>query len=84
MTVFLAWASAPIPGDLAGPWEELRVASEDLVLVESADTLSRVYHELKWALPEGTALVVTPVTVLPKLKGLPAGTVSWLRDRLPG
>jgi hypothetical protein len=84
LTVFLAWASAPIPGDLAGPWEELRPAAEDLVLVESVETLSRVYHELKWALPEGTALIVSPVTALPKLRGLPPGTLSWLRDRLPG
>lgn len=84
MTVFLAWASAPIPGDLVGPWEEIRVAADGLALVSSADTLSRVYHELKWALPEDTALIVSPLASRPKLKGLPPGTLSWLRDRLPG
>ena len=45
MTVFLAWASAPIP--------------------------------------DGAALIVAPLGARPKLKGLPAGTLSWLRDRLP-
>ena len=82
-TVFLARAAAPIPADLLGPWTELRPLDADLVLLESSASLSRVYHELKWSLPEDTALIVAPLTVLPKLKGLPAGTTSWLRDRLP-
>ncbi len=53
-------------------------------MVDSPETLSRVYHELKWSLPDGTALLVTPVIERPKLKGLPSGTTSWLRERLPG
>lgn len=82
MTVFLAWASAPVPVRVSGPWEELRLVSADLALITSPATLSAVYHELKWALPEGAALLVTPVTVVPKVKGLPAGTLTWLRDRI--
>jgi hypothetical protein len=83
MTVYLAWSGAPLAPDVTGPWEEVRVLSDDLALVESGDTLSRVYHELKWSLPEGTPLMVSPLTHRPKLKGLPAGTTTWLRDRLP-
>lgn len=81
--VFLAWSSEPIPARTPGPWSELRALADDLTLVESTETLSRVYHELKWSLPEGAALMVSPLTSRPKLKGLPAGTTTWLRDRLP-
>jgi hypothetical protein len=84
MTVFLAWTSAPVPSDLAGPWEEIRHAAPDLLLVSSTESLSRVYHELKWVMPGGASLLVTPLTGRPKLKGLPPGTQTWLRDRLPG
>ncbi|MBM6404183.1 hypothetical protein JQN72_07990 [Phycicoccus sp. CSK15P-2] len=83
MTVYLAWTGAPLPGHLPGPWEEVRVLTDDLALVASEDTLSRVYHELKWSLPDGTALLVSPVDRLPKLKGMPAGTQSWLHARVP-
>lgn len=81
--VFLAWTSAPLPEDLAGPWEELERLADGLVAVRSAATLSQVYHELKWALPDRAALLVVPVLGRPKLKGLPPGTTSWFRDRVP-
>ena len=83
MTVFVAWVSElPEPG-LPGPWLEVRVAAPGLLLVESDDTLSRVFHELKWALPEDAQLFVAPVAATPKLRGLEAGTLSWLRERTP-
>lgn len=84
MAVYLAWSAAPVPDGAAGPWAEMRRLAVDLVLLESSAGLSRVYHELKWALPEGTALLVAPLPERPKLKGLPAGTTTWLRDRVPG
>lgn len=88
MTVFLAWTSDPLPeADLAGlegPWTELRAAGPGLVLVESTESLSRVYHALKWSLEdEDAALIVSPVLERPKLKGLAPGTTTWLRDRTP-
>ncbi|MFC4787284.1 hypothetical protein ACT8ZV_22600 [Nocardioides sp. MAHUQ-72] len=83
MTVYLAWTSAPVPDDLAGPWEEVRRAAPGLLLVESGDTLSRVYHELKWSLPDEGPLLVAPLAARPKLKGLEPGTQTWLRDRIP-
>jgi hypothetical protein len=83
VTVYLAWSSAPLPDDVVGPWVEVRPLSDGLAAVESDATLSRVYHELKWSLPEGTALMVVALHERPKLKGLPPGTTTWLRDRLP-
>jgi hypothetical protein len=87
VTVYLAWTSADLDQldpsrDLAGPWREVAVAGTGLAFVDSDDTLSRVYHALKWSLPEGVALVVAPVAALPKAKGLAPGTNSWLRARL--
>ncbi|WP_408895849.1 hypothetical protein ACJ5H2_13115 [Nocardioides sp. R1-1] len=83
MTVYLAWSAAPVPEGVVGPWVGVRRLADDLVLLESGAGLSPVYHELKWALPEGTALFVTPLPERPKLKGLPAGTTAWLRERIP-
>ncbi|WP_232680021.1 hypothetical protein [Nocardioides sp. R-C-SC26] len=83
MTVYLCWTDAELPGSLRGPWVEWRIAGVGLVLVESDDTLSRVYHEIKWSLADGAALIVAPLAARPKLKALPPGTTSWLRDRLP-
>lgn len=86
MTVFVAWTSADLDGldpsrDLAGPWRDVVVAAGGLAFVDSDETLSQVYHALKWALPEGVALVVAPVAGLPKAKGLVRGTNGWLRAR---
>jgi hypothetical protein len=82
VAVFLGWTAAPVPADLVGPWTELHVAAPGLVLIDSTDTLSRVYHELKWSLPADAALIVAPLAGVPKLKGLAPGTLSWLRARL--
>ncbi len=83
MTVFLAWTPEPPEADLPGPWTELRHAAPGLLLVESSETLSRVFHELKWALPEDAPLIVAPVAATPKLRGLAPGTLAWLRRRTP-
>jgi hypothetical protein len=87
MTVYVAWTSADLDEldpsrDLAGPWRQIVVAAGGLAFVDSDDTLSRVYHALKWSLPDGSALLVAPVAALPKAKGLAPGTNTWLRARL--
>ena len=87
MTVYVAWTSADLREleplrDLSGPWREVVVAAGGLAFVDTDDTLSAVYHALKWSLPHGVALAVAPVAVLPKAKGLAPGTNSWLRARL--
>jgi len=83
VTVYLAWTPALVPDDLPGPWAEVRRAAPGMLLVDSSDTLSRVYHELKWSLPDDSPLFVVPLAERPKLKGLAGGTQTWLRDRLP-
>ena len=81
MTVYVAWTPDLPEANLPGPWSELRIAAPDVLLVESDDTLSRVFHELKWALAEEAPLFVAPVAATPKLRGLEPGTLSWLRAR---
>jgi hypothetical protein len=83
MTVYVAWTAELPDVDLPGPWTELRVAGPGLLLVESDDTLSRVFHELKWALAEDAPLFVAPVAATPKLRGMDPGTLGWLRARTP-
>ena len=83
MTVYVAWTPDLPEANLRGPWSELRIAAPDVLLVESDDTLSRVFHELKWALAEEAPLFVAPVAATPKLRGLEPGTLSWLRARTP-
>ncbi len=87
MTVYVAWTAAHLheidpSRDLARPWREVVAAAGGLAFVDSDDTLSAVYHALKWSLPGGVALAVAPVGDLPKAKGLAPGTNRWLRARL--
>lgn len=80
----MVWTDADLAdADLVGPWRELVVAASGLAFVDSDVTLSRVYHEVKWSLPDGAALAVAPVAGTAKAKGLAPGTNTWLRQRLP-
>ncbi|KRC49031.1 hypothetical protein ASE19_19280 [Nocardioides sp. Root79] len=86
MNVCLVWLGDPsaarhVLGE-PGPWREVREAGPGLLLVETYETVSRVYHEVKWMLPDACPLLVAPVGWRPKARGLAAGTVSWLRNRL--
>ncbi len=82
MPVFAVWSDADLTSaDLVGPWRDLVVAAPGLAFVESDESLSRVYHEVKWSLPDGAALAVAPVAGRPKIKGLAHGTTTWLRQR---
>lgn len=83
MSVYLAWIPDLDDERLPGPWSELRRVAPALWLVESKDTLSRVFHELKWALPDDAPLLVAPVAATPKLRSVAPGTLSWLRARTP-
>jgi hypothetical protein len=80
MDVYLVWASE-LPGTPDGPWREWRDIAPGLALVESGETLSAVYHAVKWQLADDAALIVTPVDRTPKSRGMAAGTTSWLRRR---
>jgi hypothetical protein len=87
MAVCLVWLDEPAGVDVVmaspGPWREVVEAAPGLLMVETDETLSRVYHEIKWLLPDGAALLVAPVSERPKARGMTAGTVRWLRERLP-
>lgn len=87
MDVCLAWLGDPDAVDAVvgspGPWRELVEAGPGLLLVETDESLSRVYHELKAALPQACPLLVAPLSARPKARGVAAGTVTWLRGRLP-
>ena len=52
-------------------------------LVRSPLTRSKLYHRIKWQLPEGTPLACAPLgddpAGWPKFKGMEAGALGWLR-----
>jgi hypothetical protein len=70
------------PG-VEGPWVELLPLRPGLVLVDSPESRSRVYHALKDQLPEGTPLLVAHLGEVPKFKGMAEGALTWCRERLP-
>ncbi len=80
MPAYLAWTAAP-PEDLDGPWSEVRAVAPGLLLIDSAEHLSAVYHAVKWSLPDDAALLVVPLHETPKCRGLAPGATSWLRAR---
>lgn len=87
MSVCLAWLGDPTAVDAVvaapGPWREVIEAGPGLLVIETDDTLSRVYHEVKRLLPDACPLLVAPLAERPKARGVTEGTVSWLRRRLP-
>ena len=84
--LYLIWydpgADLAEPLDLHGDGHPL---ADGLWLVRSALTRSKLYHRIKWQLPEDTALACAPLQDAPqgwpKFKGMEAGTLAWLRDR---
>jgi hypothetical protein len=83
VAVFLAWTDSVVDVTMPGPWVSMHRVADDVVLIETSASLSRVYHELKWSLPAGGALLVAPLTTRPKLARVATGTLTWIRTRLP-
>ena len=83
-SLYLIWhepgATPSQPFDLHGDGHPL---AEGLWLVRSALTRSKLYHRIKWQLPEGTALLCAPLADepegWPKFKGMEAGALAWLK-----
>jgi hypothetical protein len=67
----------------AGPWREIVALRPGLLLVDSEQSRSVVYHALKDHLPAGRPLLVAQLDEVPKFKGMAPGTLAWLRARLP-
>lgn len=87
MAVHLVWLADPAQVRVVvatpGPWRELIEAGPGLLIAESDETVSRVYHEVKAMVPDDCALLVAPADHRPKGRGLTDGTTAWLRARLP-
>lgn len=82
MSIYLAFTgSETVQEDLPGPWRAVHRPADGMLLVDSDETLSRVYHELKCCLPDAAPLLVSEVAGTPKLRGLAPGTQTWLRRR---
>ncbi|WP_324262687.1 hypothetical protein U4960_06140 [Altererythrobacter sp. H2] len=85
-SLYLIWhdpGAAPArPLDLHGDGYPL---AGGLWLVRSALTRSRLYHRIKWQLPEGTPLACAPLADepdgWPKFRGMEPGALAWLRGR---
>ena len=52
-------------------------------LIETELTQSELYHDVKWRLPDDTALFVGRLAATPKMKGQRPGSVRWSRTHLP-
>jgi hypothetical protein len=67
--------------EVAGPWREVFVLRPGLVLVDSDERRSVVYHALKDQLPPGCPLLVAELDEVPKFKGMASGALRWARER---
>ncbi|RXZ66519.1 hypothetical protein [Pelagerythrobacter rhizovicinus] len=82
--LYLLWIDpaeeVPAALDLHGDGHPL---ADGLWLVRSGLTRSRLYHRIKWQLPDGAPLLVAPLADTrdgwPKFKGMDAGALAWLR-----
>ena len=66
----------------AGPWRETFALKPGLLLVDSEQTRSVVYHALKDLLPRDTPLLVAVIDEVPKFKGMTPGALVWARGRV--
>ena len=83
--IYLGWsATHPEGGVGEGPWTDVFELAPGLFLFDSEATRSRVYHELKWSLPKGTAVLVAELHEEPKFLHLAPGAKVWLRAHPPG
>ena len=67
-----------------GPWREICRLRAGLVLIDSDQRRSVVYHAIKDLLPSGSALLVAAATEIPKFKGMDPGALAWARAHAPG
>ena len=55
-----------------------------LWLVDARGHQSRVYHDVKWGLPDDAPLLVARLDHQPKFKGAQKGLLAWARERYEG
>jgi hypothetical protein len=56
-----------------------RALADDLLLIWSDLSQSKLYHRIKWQLPDDTPLIVATLNEAPKFKGMASGALAWLR-----
>lgn len=59
---------------------EAFLLADDLFLVRSELTRSRLYHQIKQQLATNAALLVAPLADAPKFKSSNRGALKWLRE----
>lgn len=80
--LYLAYLDgADLADDAAGPWRDTFRMRRGLLLVDSDQSRSVVYHALKAEIPAGTALLVAALDEAPKFKGMAPGALAWVRSR---
>lgn len=82
MAVFLVVTPGRDVPESDGPWREQRRLQDGVLLVDSEQSRSRVYHAVKDLLPEGAALLVSELDRVPKFRGMAPGTLRWSRERM--
>ncbi|SFA77332.1 hypothetical protein SAMN05421688_0768 [Poseidonocella pacifica] len=76
--LFVVWHGAQGAQITLG--EDSHPLRDELFMVRSERTLSKLYHAIKHQLPEDTALMVAPLDDQPKFKGMTEGALKWLRS----
>ena len=84
-TLYLLWFDPCVDMPRGFDWHgDAQPLADGLWLIRSDLTRSKLYHRIKWQLPEDTALLLAPLEDTrdgwPKFKGLAAGALKWLRD----
>ena len=69
-----------IPDRLSFHGDGKRLA-EGLYVIQSSLSRSKLYHRIKWQLPDATALLVARLDGSPKFKGMAKGALAWLRAK---
>lgn len=82
--LYLLWIDPAAEADAALDFHgDAQPLAEGLWLVRSRLSRSKLYHRIKWQLPEGAALLVAPLEDRrqgwPKFKGMEVGALAWLR-----
>ena len=82
-TLYLLWHDPAARADRLDLHGDAHPLAPGLWLVRSGLTRSKLYHRIKWQLPQGAALLCAPLADepdgWPKFKGLEEGALRWLR-----
>ena len=84
MPAYLIHYDTDRPIDPLRGFEQVQRLRPGLALVDSDESQSRVYHEVKHGLPRDTPLVVARLDHQLKFKGCEAGALAWVRQRFDG